>query len=140
MTESKVEIAERLAGKRALLLIALAAVLIGTEVLGLEDVERPARLAAWVILVVLTALNLLPVGGWLKDRGVVRLLNDETTREHRKAGFTTGFWAALASGLIITVVDLYVPLSGAVAARVIVTAALSAALIGFAVRERQAAA
>jgi hypothetical protein len=139
MTESNVWVAERVANRRAVVLLALAAVLIASEVVALRSVERPLGLAVWVVLVVCAALTLLP-GSWVRSREVAARLEDELTREHRLLGAATGFGVALVSGLVIAVVAQFVPLSGAVAARIIVTAGLSAGLIAFAVRERQATA
>lgn len=139
MAESNVWMAEKVANRRAMLLLALAALLIATEVVALRSVERPLGLVVWVVLVVCTALNLLP-GSWVLSREVAARLDDELTREHRLLGTATGFGVALASGLIVAVVAQFEPLSGAVAARIIVTASLSAGLIAFAVRERQATA
>ena len=140
MTESNVWAAEKLANRRAAVLLALATLLIATEVFALRAVERPIGLAAWLLLVLCTALNLLPGGGWVRSRDINARLEDELTREHRMTGLATGFGVALASALITMIVSFFQPLSGPVTARIIVTAALSAALISFAVQERRATA
>lgn len=140
MIESVVDRAERVARWRATLYYMMAALLILTELLGLEDVERPGGLVLWLVMAALFALNLTPFGGWLRPGRVTALLNDEATQEHRRNSFATGFWAALASAAIVSIVATFQPLSGVVVARVIITAALVAALISFGVQERRAAA
>jgi hypothetical protein len=128
-----------MAGRRALLLLVLAGVLIVTEVLALEAVERPGPLIAWMALVALAALCMAPVAGLGRGRAGA-MLDDEGAREHRRTGLATGFWVAVTAALATMVVALFHPLSGPVVARIVVTAGLSAALISFAVQERRAAA
>ena len=140
MGESDVMAAERLASARAVLFFVMAALLIVSEVFALEDVEHFDRLIVWLVMVGLFALNLTPFGAWLRPGRVTALLNDETTREHRRNSYTAGFWAALGSAAALAVVTSFEPLSGPVVARMIITAAIAAALICFGVQERRAAA
>jgi len=66
------------------------------------------------------------------------LLNDETTREHRRTGFVNGFWAACLTAIGVYVVDMFEPLSGRDAVHIILTVAIAVALLTFARLERRA--
>jgi hypothetical protein len=66
---------------------------------------------------------------------VRHLLNDELTRQHRSRSHAAGFWAAA-----VAAVALYVPadaVSGREAVHIILSAALGAALLTFALLERR---
>ena len=95
----------------------------------------------WLGITAAAALNLLPLKRWLRPRNVVaQLLDDETVREHCRMACTAGFWAALASGVAVTLIEHDAPpFSAFDAARVVVSAAVTAALIGFATLELRAA-
>ena len=71
---------------------------------------------------------------------IAKLLDDETTREHRRLSGTAGFWAAMLSSLILSFLTAGGgALSAFDVARVIATAAMTAALVSFAVLELRAA-
>lgn len=136
-----IEAAERTARMRAILFYLMAASLLLSAVLSVGNTDDPGmiRLALWLLMVVLTALNLTTVGGWFKSRDLVALLNDEVTRDHRRTALAVGFWAALASSFALTLVTSNHPLAAADTTRVTITAALMAALIAFATLELRAA-
>lgn len=139
MSESIVAQAERVARWRALLYFLMAGLLILFEVGGLRDVEQRERLTPWLLTAGLMALNLTPFNSWLRARRINEILNDESTREHRRNAFAAGFWAALAAAAGVSVATTFAPLAGIVAARMIITAALAAALISFGAQELRAA-
>ena len=95
----------------------------------------------WLGITLGAALNLLPIKRWLRPGSMVaRLLDDETVREHRRMACTTGFWAALVAGTAVALIEHDAPpFSAFDAARVVVSAAVMAALISFATLELRAA-
>ncbi len=85
------------------------------------------------------SVNLTPVAGCFRRGNVHKLLNDDTTQDHRRTSFAAGFWAAINAALAITVVGAATPITGAISLRIIITAALAAALISIATQELRAA-
>ena len=94
----------------------------------------------WFGITAASAVNLMPIGRWLKPNSrVARLLDDEGTREHRRTGCTAGFWAAIVAALAVSLVVHDGPaLNPFDTARVIATAAMIAALVSFATLELRA--
>ena len=95
------------------------------------------KVSAWLIWSVLLLLLLATGGALLRGRGIRHLLNDELTRAHRARSHAAGFWAAAAAS-----VALYLPVqiawvSGREAIHLILSAAIGAALLTFAVLERR---
>ncbi len=131
--------AERLGRARSILFYLLAAAFVASTLLGLHRIETAERLGVWLVLAALVAANLTPFGGWLQPGAVTRLLNDETTRAHRRTSLVAGFWAAALAGMALTVAGGALALNGSQAARLILTACLSTGLICFATLELRAA-
>lgn len=136
-----IERAERDAGVRVTLFFLMAAALIASTLLafGHPESRQYGRLAVWALTAILMALNLTPL--ILRRSPAVRaLLNDESARQHRQAGLVAGFWAAIASASAMGIVSAVTEVAAVDVARIVITAALSAALISIAVLERRAAA
>ncbi|WP_419809230.1 hypothetical protein [Sphingomonas sp.] len=133
--------AERTSRRTAIIFYLLATVLILSAVLAVDDRSGggAARLAAWLFMICLTALNLTPLAAHLKHHRMRDLLNDDTTQDHRRTSFAAGFWAALASAVMLMVVGSVLPLTAPMSLRIVVTAMLAAALISFATQELRAA-
>lgn len=136
-----VETAERKARYRALVFLVFA----GASTLVLMASFGPGRpdflRGLWVGITTGAAINLLPLGRWLKPHSAVaRLMDDESAREHRHLSCVAGFWAASLAGAAMTMLTVD---GGTItafdAARVIVNAAVGAALVSFAVLELRAA-
>jgi hypothetical protein len=134
----EIRTAERVATQRAVIFYLLAGVLVLSLVVTGDLGRDPLRLLPWATMIVLGAANLQSVG-LMRSRRLRALLDDETTRDHRRLAVTCGFWAALAAGLAVATTAALVPIAAVLAARVIVTAALTAALIAFATLELRAA-
>lgn len=134
-----VDVAERKTTLRAIFFYGFAAVLI--VLLMMTFSGGPDFLnGLWGGILIGAAINLSPVARWLKpNSAVARLLDDESSREHRRMSTTAGFWAAVASALAMTIVTREI---GTIAAydalRVVTTAAMAAALISFATLELRA--
>ena len=137
------EQAERLSQKRSRMLFVLAAVFLSHQAsyFSGHDPARPVdhiKIAAWLVLSVVLLLMLATGGAWLRSKEVRALLNDETTREHRRAGFVNGFWAACLTAIGIYALDLFEPLSGRDTVHIILTVTIAVALLTFARLERRA--
>ena len=134
-----VDVAERKSTWRAIFFYGIAAtlslLLIGGFSRGVDFLN-----GLWVGLMLGAAINLAPVARWLKpNSAVARLLDDESTRGHRRMATAAGFWAAICSGVAMTIVGRAIPTIAAYdAVRVVATAAMVAALISFATLELRA--
>jgi hypothetical protein len=142
--QSIVQQAERLSQKRSRLLFVLPVVFLAQQATyfsGRHDIASPAghvKIAAWLALSIVLLLILATGGGWFRSAEVRALLNDETTREHRREGFVTGFWAACLTAIAIYAVDLFEPVSGRDTVHIILTAAIATAMLTFGRLERRA--
>ncbi|KTT97555.1 hypothetical protein [Sphingomonas sanguinis] len=94
---------------------------------------------SWFVIVGAAALSLtsLPIR-LFEWRKLAPLLNDETTRDHRRSSIAAGFWVMLASAALIAGLPRFHALEAIVAARIVITAGLMAALIAFATLELRA--
>ena len=144
MAETSSETAERLSGKRARMLFVLAAIFLSQQASyfsSRHDLVSSAghfKIAAWVVLSAVLLLMLATGGAWFRSAEVRALLNDETTREHRRTGVANGFWAACLTAIGIYVVDLFEPVSGRDTVHIILTIAIAVAMLTFARLERHA--
>ena len=137
-----VEEAERLGRKRSQIFFVLAMVFFAGQSIyfGAPEATRdaPARIGAWLILVVLM-LFLLATGGFLlRGRRVRELLNDESARANRIAAQAIGFWATILALLAVYVESMFDPVTLNEAVHIVGTIGVGAALISFAARERRA--
>ncbi|HET6943087.1 MAG TPA: hypothetical protein VFH89_13085 [Sphingomicrobium sp.] len=136
--------AERLSQKRSRMLFVLAVIFLSQQATyfsGRHDLASPAgqvKIAAWLVLSIVLLLMLATGGGWFRSAEVRALLNDETTREHRRAGFVSGFWAACFAAITIYALDLFEPVSGRDTVHIILTVAIAAAMLTFGRLERRA--
>jgi len=147
MTEtSDVEQAHRVGRKRARLFAAQAILFLAWQGLFYsgpgEDPMRTVsavKLSAWFVWVLALLLLLVTGGGLLRHRRLRGLLNDELTRRNRTMAFVAGFWAAVAACVGLYVVQMFEPVSGREAVHVVLSGAIAAALLTFALRERRTA-
>jgi hypothetical protein len=129
--------AERMASTRATLFYLLAAAFAASAIMGI-GAHHLVRMLTWMLLGVLTALNLTPLPQWLRPGPVATLLNDESTREHRRTALVTGFWAGVTATLALFGCAEALGLNAQDVARFIAAAALSSALATFAFLEQRA--
>ena len=135
-----VEKAERKSRARAILSYLLAAMLLVSAVLAIAGhSEGASRLAPWFVMIGLTALNLtsLPFR-WRSYGEVFKLMNDETTRDHRRSSFAAGFWAMFAAAVVVMIIASFSPIDAVAIGRITITAGLTAALVAFATLELRA--
>jgi hypothetical protein len=147
MTEtSDVERAERIGRRRARLFAAQAVLFLSWQAVHFSAlVQAPTRnveavkLSAWFVWVLALLLMLATGGGLLRHRGLRDLLNDELTRKNRTAAYVMGFWTAVGACIGLYVVGMFEPVSGREAVHIALSAAIAAALLTFALRERRSA-
>lgn len=147
MTETEaVERADRLGRRRVRIFAVQAIVFISWQALFFSRAaEEPMRavntvkISAWFVWVLALLLMLATGGSLLRSRKVRALLNDEFSRRNRAQAYVAGFWAAAISAVGLYVVDLFEAVSGREAIHTILSAAIAAALITFAARERRSA-
>jgi hypothetical protein len=137
-----VEKAERLGRKRSQVFFVLAMVFFAGQSIyfGAPEATRdsPARVGAWLILVVLM-LFLLATGGFLlRGREVRELLNDESARANRLAAQAAGFWGTILALLAVYIESMFDTVTLNEAAHIVGTVGIGTALISFATRERRA--
>ena len=135
--------AERLSQKRSRMLFVLAVIFLSQQATYFSGRHDPSpaghvKIAAWLVLSVVLLLMLATGGAWFRSAQVRALLNDETTREHRRQGYVSGFWAACLTAIVIYAVDLFEPVSGRDTVHIILTIAIAAAMLTFGRLERRA--
>jgi len=143
---SEVERADRIGRRRARIFAAQAILFISWQALFFsgpdEDPMRTVsvvKLSAWFVWVLALLLMLATGGGLLRDRKLRGLLNDELTLQNRTAAYVMGFWAAMGAGIGLYLVAMFEPVSGLEAVHTVLSAAIAAGLLTFALRERRTA-
>jgi hypothetical protein len=136
MTLSDIELAERHARTRSLIMAVMAAVLLILGLLGWRDeassMSPMLRHAMWAITIGFWLL-ILATGGWLKlSRDVRRLMNDEVALAHRSAALQTGFWTAMLLALVLYFASLTWAISLREGLRILTDVTIAAALIRYA--------
>lgn len=147
MTETEaVERADRLGRRRARIFAVQAIIFVTWQGLFFSrTAEEPLRtvdtvkISAWFVWVLALLILLATGGSLLRSRKVRALLNDEFTRRNRAHAYVAGFWAAVVSAVGLYVINLFDVVSGREAIHAILSAAIAAALITFAARERRTA-
>ena len=129
-----VDIAERQSRARAMIYLFFAAAIVLALSVSFGPHGADFLRGLWLGITAGAALTLMPLGRWLKLRNaVVRLMEDEATREHRRRSCAAGFWAAVATGVVLSVVtEGGAAVSPFDTTRLLVTAAVASALVVFA--------
>lgn len=135
-----IDMAERKGKARALSYYLFAAIILGLLLGSFGPAGKDFFRGMWVGVTLVATLSLLPWGRWFKPGSALsRLLDDESTREHRRMSSTAGFAAAMASALGLTFITADPgSISAFDAVRVIATAAMVASLVSFATLELRA--
>lgn len=141
MSMTRIERAERISAARAILFYLMAATLLVAAVLNFDRSGTAflAPIVAWVVLALLVSFNLTPWATRLRHDSLRALLDDESTRAHRRTSFEVGFWATIACATATMIVTSFVPLAAPDIARLILSVALAVALASFATLEWRAA-
>ena len=97
------------------------------------------KLSAWFVWALLLLFLLATGGGLVRHRRLRGLLNDELTRRNRSRAYAAGFWAAAAACVLLYLAGMLEPVGGRDAVHIILSAAVGAALLTFAILERRTA-
>ena len=145
-SQSDFDEAERLSGRRARALPALAIIFVGQQATFL--VEGPPleaarlvdvlKLGAWVVLSLVLLAALWSNGFWFRRRAVRALLDDEATRAHRADAMSLGFALATLVAIALYVASMLDTVPVRLALHLIVTAGIGAAVMRFGFLERRA--
>ena len=136
MTLSDIELAERHARTRSLIMAVMAVVLLILGLLGWSDdsssMSPMLRHGSWAVTILFWLL-ILATGGWLKlSRDVRRLMNDEVALANRAAALQTGFWTAMLLGLAIYFASLEWTISLREGLRILTDVTIASALSRYA--------
>jgi hypothetical protein len=121
--------------RRAWIAIGLGMVFVLSQLASLGDpplgAATVAHLGAWIAWVVVLAVFLAWGSGVLGGRRLARLLNDESTVEHRRRASEAGLRGALAAAFIVYAATFYETIPARDACRLLVTATVAPALLRF---------
>ena len=136
-----VEVAEKKARWRAVGFLVLAVLTLTVMVVDTSGRGTDFTQGLWFGLILGSALSLLPLKRLLRRHDeVLRLLDDEGTRENRRVSCMMGFWAAIATALGLGLFSRY---SDAIDAwmmgQLVATAAMVCAMVTFGLLELRAA-
>lgn len=99
---------------------------------------QAVHLAAWIVWAAALLFLITAGGGLLRGQSVRALMNDDTTRDHRRSALETGFWAMVLCCFFTYGASLYETFTGREAIRLILTVGVGAAAISFGTLERRA--
>ena len=134
-----VDLADKLARRRARGAAALAIVFIATQGGSLSSnqayghLDLPFLLWAAVLVIILFF-----GGGWFRGRAVREAMNDETTRAHRRSAMAAGFVIGLIGAFLLYILTFYEEVTAREAVRLLITMSVAGALLRFATLERRA--
>ena len=136
-----VEVAEKKARWRAVSFLGLAVLTLTVMVFDTSGRGTDFTQGLWFGLMLGSALNLLPLKRLLRPNDeVLRLMDDEGTRENRRLSSTIGFWAAVTAALGLGLYSRYSDLVDAwLVGQLVATAAMVSAMVTFGLLELRAA-
>lgn len=135
---SRVELADRISRKRAVVVAAAAIVFFVAQLMlrpffdhGIHAARPETRLDWWAVNAALL-LAVLATGGGLANKPAIRaLVNDEVSRSHYRTAVVAGYWVAMGSAMGLYVLSKFRSLDAPDAIFVIVTLSISVALLAF---------
>ena len=137
------EQAEKLSRRRARMLPVLAVFYIAQQASffatppGDRTVDH-FRIGAWVLLSTVLLAALVTGGFWRRKPELRAMLDDESTRAHRADALGTGFVVAMATGIILYVLNTMSPMTSREVIHLVVSFGIAAALVRFGFLERRA--
>jgi protein-S-isoprenylcysteine O-methyltransferase Ste14 len=136
MSLSPIDKADRNSRNRGMLMtigaIALL-VLAGFSATGIpHDTTDLSRAIVWAFLVLAWMLMLATGGGFMLNRQVRSLMNDEVSADNRRRALETGFWTAMAMAVGLYFASLAWPFGLRDALAMLTEIALAAALLRYA--------
>lgn len=141
--DSKIEIADRLSRRRALMMPLMAVVFLsGQAIYAIGRVEAGSiidqvKVTAWVAWALILLALLATGGGFLNSRAVRRLMDDESTRANRGRAYSVGFWLAMIVTIVIYGLTAFDTIAPRESLHIIVTIAVAGALVTFGYLERR---
>lgn len=135
------EKAERLSRQRAMLLSVLGILFVSQQALYFGKAAKFESFAdartvdlvhvgSWLLWAVML-LMVLATGGIGGSAAVRKLLDDESTREHRARALAIGFWSMTVAAIALYLLTLVEPVGGRLALHIVLTAGVGAALLRF---------
>ena len=103
-----------------------------------ERLVDHVRIGGWVVLSLVLLAALSTKGFWFHRQEVRDLIDDESTRSHRRDAMVWGFLASMLVAILLYVVAMFEAVSGREAIHILVSFGLAAALVRFGVLERRA--
>jgi hypothetical protein len=144
MTESTLsQEADRLSRRRARLLPMLAIIYVAQQAsffaspIGDRTVDH-FKIGAWVVLSAVLLAALVTGGFWMRRPELRAMLNDESSRAHRADALGTGFVVAMATGILLYVLNTFSPMTSREVIHLVVSFGIAAALVRFGFLERRA--
>ena len=136
MTISDIELAERHARTRSLIMAVMAVVLLILGLLGWEDqassMTPMLRHGMWAVTIAFWLL-ILATGGWLRLSGEVRkMMNDEVSQANRSRALQAGFWTAKLLALVLYFASLTWTISLREGLRILTDVTIAVALLRYA--------
>jgi hypothetical protein len=131
---SPVEFADQLSRKRPICTAFALLVFLGLQPFvhpGFGATGPVARGYGWALNAAVLLALLLPITGFVRGRRVRELVHDEVSRLHARSAMAAGFWIAMASALGLYVLPVSDALSARDALYLVVTPALTGALLLF---------
>lgn len=140
---SDTELADRIAWGRARVATIFGIVFVTAQAGSFRDdlpLNRPQalHLSAWIVWAAALLIFLSLGGGLWRGAKIRALLNDESTLDHRRRAMALGFWGAIATALGVYVLSFFEPLTAQAGARLVITFAISLALLRFGTLEKKA--
>jgi heme/copper-type cytochrome/quinol oxidase subunit 2 len=139
------EQADRLSRRRARMLPFLAIIYLTQQVSFFTDqhgtMDRAVdhvKLSAWVILTLMLLVALATKGFWFRSRELRNMIDDETTRAHRREALQWGFIFSTLTAIALYFVTMMEPVGAREAIHIIVSIGMAAALVRFGALERRA--
>ena len=132
MNSSDIERAEHASRARSILMTVMTVVLLVNTALLVwieaDKADQAWRHALWAVMIGLW-LTILATTGWMRlNRGMRRLMNDEVSLANRSRALQTGFWTAMALGVVFYFGSLTWEISAREAVQVLVNLTLAATL------------
>ena len=144
MTErSAAEQAEQLSLRRARVLPLLVLIYVTQQFSYFSQTQTErlvdhVKIGAWVVLSLVLLAALSTKGFWFHRQEVRDLIDDESTRSHRREAMVWGFLASMLVAILLYLVAMFEAVSGREAIHIVVSFGLAAALVRFGVLERRA--
>ncbi|KQV58155.1 MULTISPECIES: hypothetical protein [unclassified Caulobacter] len=142
---NRVEKAERLSKRRARIFAVLAVMFLALQAVYLSNgalVEASrinhVKIGAWAVNALVLLVLLATGGNLLRGRDVRGLLDDESTRAHRRLSLVWGFWTMMAVAFGLYALSLFETVTTREVLHAVITFGVTVPLLVFSYLERRA--